>query len=106
MSANFIRSCFKSCAADGRIAGLQIFTHGPRGSDGIAAFLSNQPVVPPKRFLTVAPDNLVFLDGANSVKVGDFGLSKALVQDGFANTYIGDTPLHVSRIDAREGVQF
>ncbi|KAJ7799278.1 kinase-like domain-containing protein [Mycena olivaceomarginata] len=40
------------------------------------------------------PEN-VFLDGANSVKVGDFGLSKALVQDGFANTYVG-TPHYMS----------
>ncbi|KAJ7870183.1 kinase-like domain-containing protein [Mycena olivaceomarginata] len=40
------------------------------------------------------PEN-VFLDGANSVQVGDFGLSKALVQDGFANTYVG-TPHYMS----------
>ncbi|KAJ7932267.1 kinase-like domain-containing protein, partial [Mycena leptocephala] len=40
------------------------------------------------------PEN-VFLDGANSVKLGDFGLSKALVQAGFANTYVG-TPHYMS----------
>lgn len=31
----------------------------------------------------------VFLDEANLVKLGDFGLSKALVQASFANTYVG-----------------
>ncbi|KAJ7794600.1 kinase-like domain-containing protein [Mycena olivaceomarginata] len=40
------------------------------------------------------PEN-VFLDGANSVKLGDFGLSKALVQAGLANTYVG-TPHYMS----------
>ncbi|KAJ7668153.1 kinase-like domain-containing protein [Mycena olivaceomarginata] len=36
----------------------------------------------------------LFLDEANSVKLGDFGLSKALVQ-GFSNTYVG-TPHYMS----------
>ncbi|KAL0946330.1 hypothetical protein HGRIS_012568 [Hohenbuehelia grisea] len=40
------------------------------------------------------PDN-VFLDEANSVKLGDFGLSKALAQSSFANTYVG-TPYYMS----------
>ena len=31
----------------------------------------------------------VFLDENNSVKLGDFGLSKALAQASFANTYVG-----------------
>lgn len=31
----------------------------------------------------------VFLDENNSVKLGDFGLSKALPQASFANTYVG-----------------
>jgi NIMA (never in mitosis gene a)-related kinase 2 len=31
----------------------------------------------------------VFLDEANKVKLGDFGLSKALAQTSFANTYVG-----------------
>lgn len=31
----------------------------------------------------------VFLDECNSVKLGDFGLSKALPQASFANTYVG-----------------
>src|ERR1700732_3591143 len=31
----------------------------------------------------------VFLDTSNTVKLGDFGLSKALAQASFANTYVG-----------------
>ncbi|KAH9940387.1 kinase-like protein [Epithele typhae] len=40
------------------------------------------------------PDN-VFLDENNNVKLGDFGLSKALSQASFANTYVG-TPYYMS----------
>ncbi|KAJ3716687.1 kinase-like domain-containing protein [Lentinula raphanica] len=40
------------------------------------------------------PDN-VFLDENNSIKLGDFGLSKALLQTNFANTYVG-TPYYMS----------
>ncbi|KAM5533725.1 hypothetical protein V8D89_012598 [Ganoderma adspersum] len=40
------------------------------------------------------PDN-VFLDEGNSVKLGDFGLSKALPQASFAQTYVG-TPYYMS----------
>ncbi|THG95292.1 hypothetical protein EW026_g6334 [Hermanssonia centrifuga] len=40
------------------------------------------------------PDN-VFLDENNAVKLGDFGLSKALAQASFANTYVG-TPYYMS----------
>ncbi|KAI3622539.1 other nek protein kinase [Moniliophthora roreri] len=40
------------------------------------------------------PDN-VFLDECNTVKLGDFGLSKALPQTSFANTYVG-TPYYMS----------
>ncbi|KDR69178.1 hypothetical protein GALMADRAFT_104121 [Galerina marginata CBS 339.88] len=40
------------------------------------------------------PDN-VFLDENSSVKLGDFGLSKALAQASFANTYVG-TPYYMS----------
>ncbi|KAM6501494.1 hypothetical protein JOM56_004508 [Amanita muscaria] len=40
------------------------------------------------------PDN-VFLDENNNVKLGDFGLSKALAQTSFANTYVG-TPYYMS----------
>ncbi|KAI9567210.1 kinase-like domain-containing protein [Boletus coccyginus] len=40
------------------------------------------------------PDN-VFLDDNNSVKLGDFGLSKALPQASFASTYVG-TPYYMS----------
>ena len=31
----------------------------------------------------------MFLDENNAVKLGDFGLSKALAQASFANTYVG-----------------
>ncbi|KAJ7449679.1 kinase-like domain-containing protein [Mycena latifolia] len=40
------------------------------------------------------PDN-VFLDESNTVKLGDFGLSKQLAQATFANTYVG-TPYYMS----------
>ncbi|KAI0644675.1 kinase-like domain-containing protein [Trametes meyenii] len=40
------------------------------------------------------PDN-IFLDENNTVKLGDFGLSKALAQASFANTYVG-TPYYMS----------
>ncbi|TFK62958.1 kinase-like protein [Pluteus cervinus] len=40
------------------------------------------------------PDN-VFLDENNMVKLGDFGLSKALPHASFANTYVG-TPYYMS----------
>ncbi|KAG5725163.1 G2-specific protein kinase nimA [Termitomyces sp. T112] len=40
------------------------------------------------------PDN-VFLDTADKVKLGDFGLSRALTQTNFANTYVG-TPYYMS----------
>ncbi|KAH8119449.1 Pkinase-domain-containing protein [Phellopilus nigrolimitatus] len=40
------------------------------------------------------PEN-VFLSGGNMVKLGDFGLSKALGQTSFANTYVG-TPYYMS----------
>ena len=35
----------------------------------------------------------VFLDEKNTVKLGDFGLSKALAQASFANTYVGVSEL-------------
>ena len=65
----------------------------------------------------------MFLDENNSVKLGDFGLSKVLTQASLANTYVGvcdpcfasnrsrltshhaDTILHVTRANAREGVR-
>ncbi|KAG5645164.1 hypothetical protein DXG03_006788 [Asterophora parasitica] len=40
------------------------------------------------------PDN-VFLDTADKVKLGDFGLSRALTQATFASTYVG-TPYYMS----------
>jgi serine/threonine protein kinase len=39
--------------------------------------------------------NLVFLDDDNSVKLGDFGLSKILQSHDFASTYVG-TPFYMS----------
>ncbi|KAI9455262.1 kinase-like domain-containing protein [Lactarius psammicola] len=42
----------------------------------------------------IKPDN-VFLDENNSVKLGDFGLSKVLTQASLANTYVG-TPYYMS----------
>ncbi|KAH8077500.1 kinase-like domain-containing protein [Cristinia sonorae] len=42
----------------------------------------------------VKPDN-IFLDETNTVKLGDFGLSKALAQTTFASTYVG-TPYYMS----------
>ena len=63
----------------------------------------------------------VFLDESHLVKLGDFGLSKALAQASFANTYVGvcslpllygipltglaDTVLYVPRADARKGIR-
>ncbi|KAF6750277.1 other/NEK protein kinase [Ephemerocybe angulata] len=41
------------------------------------------------------PDNGDVLDEQNNVKLGDFGLSKALAQASFANTYVG-TPYYMS----------
>ena len=62
----------------------------------------------------------VFLDDNHTVKLGDFGLSKALAQASFANTYVGvgncdtillestnsfaDSLLYVSRAYARESL--
>ena len=65
----------------------------------------------------------MFLDENNSIKLGDFGLSKVLTQASLASTYVGvwefcfysiilsltghctDTILHVTRANAREGVR-
>ena len=64
---------------------------------------------------------IVFLDEKNSVKLGDFGLSKVLTQASLANTYVGvrgssynlvvaltnngaDTILYVTRVNARKGI--
>ena len=62
--------------------------------------------------------HLVFLDKDNNLKLGDFGLSKAMAQAAMTNTYVGvshsysrhrfeptdfvpDAVLHVARIDQR-----
>src|SRR6195952_5571524 len=39
--------------------------------------------------------DLVFLDGDNNVKLGDFGLSKIIASHDFASTYVG-TPFYMS----------
>ena len=39
---------------------------------------------------------IVFLDSNNTVKLGDFGLSKALAHASFANTYVGVSDLAFS----------
>jgi hypothetical protein len=67
--------------------------------------------------------DVVFLDESNSVKLGDFGLSKVLTQASLANTYVGvcggsfgfnrsrltghhtDAILHVTRTNARESIR-
>ena len=73
---------------------------------------------------SIRRSSLVFLDDNNSVKLGDFGLSKALPQASFANTYVGvraiiflplsnldmnlaasDAILHVPGTDARKSLR-
>lgn len=39
---------------------------------------------------------LVFLNESNTVKLGDFGLSKQLAQATFTNTYVGVSGVFVS----------
>ena len=39
---------------------------------------------------------LVFLNESNTVKLGDFGLSKQLAQATFANTYVGVSDVFIS----------
>jgi serine/threonine protein kinase len=49
---------------------------------------------------------LVFLDEQDNIKLGDFGLSKALLdQASFANTYVG-TPYYMSPELMQEKVRF
>ncbi|KAJ7281578.1 kinase-like protein [Mycena rebaudengoi] len=72
--------------------------HGRTGSAGSASDLEGKERRAQILHRDLKPDN-VFLDEANTVKLGDFGLSKALAQTNFANTYVGvcpPVPLHVT----------
>ncbi|KAJ7594073.1 kinase-like domain-containing protein [Mycena floridula] len=70
--------------------------HGRNGSSGGPAGLDADGKERRAQILhrDLKPDN-VFLDENNTVKLGDFGLSKALAQASFANTYVG-TPYYMS----------
>ncbi|KAJ3514299.1 hypothetical protein NMY22_g14782 [Coprinellus aureogranulatus] len=78
--------------AGGNGAGGHGHGHHRSGSSGS----SEEGVVRRPQILhrDLKPDN-VFLDENNNVKLGDFGLSKALAQASFANTYVG-TPYYMS----------
>ncbi|KAJ7224253.1 kinase-like domain-containing protein [Mycena pura] len=68
--------------------------HGRNGSGGSASELEGKERRAQILHRDLKPDN-VFLDESNTVKLGDFGLSKALHQASFANTYVG-TPYYMS----------
>ncbi|KAJ7765393.1 kinase-like domain-containing protein [Mycena maculata] len=68
--------------------------HGRTSSAGSASEVDGKERRAQILHRDLKPDN-VFLDGDNLVKLGDFGLSKALTQASFANTYVG-TPYYMS----------
>ncbi|KAJ7043564.1 kinase-like domain-containing protein [Mycena alexandri] len=68
--------------------------HGRAASAGSASEVEGKERRAQILHRDLKPDN-VFLDDSNTVKLGDFGLSKALSQATFANTYVG-TPYYMS----------
>ncbi|KAF9260853.1 kinase-like protein [Marasmius fiardii PR-910] len=71
--------------------------HGRNGSSGTGGFDSDSTQTQRRAQILhrdIKPDN-IFLDEHNIVKLGDFGLSKALPHTTFANTYVG-TPYYMS----------
>ena len=100
--------------AEGGSRRVQILHRDLKPDNGLSLYIAN------RRFPNYFPP--VFLDENNAVKLGDFGLSKALAQASFASTYVGvrscqglipafthlfstDSILHVTRDDARKVVR-